>query len=344
MKILIVSPNSSFGGSSTANLNIAKMLHMAGYEVVYNDEFLVHKPDVPFEISNFNLYGERKENNSLVHFVFKGRYDYVLLGDNRLAIPFFIQLLYLRRKGIKIGLIFHSFNIGTKLKSRITDLLVSLSTLSANNLIYVSKFTLTSWTRRYLIPRLSKKKNVVIYNAVNKALPSASINGKPKIIFVGRFSSEKRPDLFCKLAEQMWEKYDFVMWGDGPMFEKLSQQYSSFVQFKGYCNNIDKIYHNSSLLVVPSLYENCPMCVLEAMVRGIPCVCTRVGSIPDIVREGQNGEFLDESSLIQSFSEITRKIFNNYNDYVQNCISRSKEYILESRSLLWKNFLNGVKQ
>ena len=40
MKILFVSPHPGFGGSSSANRNIAQMIASLGHEVVYLDEYL----------------------------------------------------------------------------------------------------------------------------------------------------------------------------------------------------------------------------------------------------------------------------------------------------------------
>ena len=60
MKVLIISPNSSFGGAATANMNIAHMMNLAGIEVVYNDEFLKSSPQGSFEISDFPMFKEWK--------------------------------------------------------------------------------------------------------------------------------------------------------------------------------------------------------------------------------------------------------------------------------------------
>lgn len=343
MKILIVSPNSSFGGAATANMNIAHMMSMIGVEVVYNDEFLKTDPFVPFEISDFPIYGNLKQKNEFVNYIQTCNYDYVLIGDNRILIHYFFQLLKLKKSGKRIGVIFHSLNIGTNLRNKISDWLVSIATLCVNNLIYVSRYTQDSWTK-YLVPRCTKQKGKVIYNAIK----SVAINNrlyieKPNIIFVGRLSPEKRPHLFCEVAYNYHQQFNFILWGDGPLYDELSSRYRDYVLFMGYESNIDIIYRDASLIVVPSVFENCPMCLLESMIRGIPSICTPVGGIPEIVTSGVNGEFLDDNNFIKSFGICAETIFDNYDSYRTNCLASSQFYTFEAVSKEWKNLISKVQ-
>ena len=46
-------------------------------------------------------------------------------------------------------------------------------------------------------------------------------------------------------------------------------------------------------LVLPSLEDNCPMVVLEAMAAGVPVAAARVGGVPDLVRPAETGILFD---------------------------------------------------
>jgi glycosyltransferase involved in cell wall biosynthesis len=46
-------------------------------------------------------------------------------------------------------------------------------------------------------------------------------------------------------------------------------------------------------LVLPTLEDNCPMVVLEAMAAGVPVVASRVGGVPDLVENGKTGLLFD---------------------------------------------------
>jgi glycosyltransferase involved in cell wall biosynthesis len=51
------------------------------------------------------------------------------------------------------------------------------------------------------------------------------------------------------------------------------------------------LYRAADLFVLPSLQENLPFTVLEAMACGTPCVAYLVGGVGDIIAHGENGYF-----------------------------------------------------
>jgi glycosyltransferase involved in cell wall biosynthesis len=49
-------------------------------------------------------------------------------------------------------------------------------------------------------------------------------------------------------------------------------------------------------VVLPSLEDNCPMVVLEAMASGVPVAAARVGGVPDLVRPEETGLLFDPTN------------------------------------------------
>lgn len=124
-----------------------------------------------------------------------------------------------------------------------------------------------------------------------------AVHWGPLVGFVGRFSSEKRPDLFVQAAEQvarMVPATRFVMVGTGPLDASIRRLVSastvrSALRLVGVRHDMDMVYAALDILVVPSEAEGTPRVVIEAQMRGIPVVATRVGGVPDLVVDGVTG-------------------------------------------------------
>jgi len=54
-----------------------------------------------------------------------------------------------------------------------------------------------------------------------------------------------------------------------------------------------QILEMSDIFLLPSYSEGCPLSVLEAMAAGLPVIITPVGTLPEILKDGENGFFID---------------------------------------------------
>lgn len=76
------------------------------------------------------------------------------------------------------------------------------------------------------------------------------------------------------------------MIGDGPdrqACEELAGQagQGSQVEFTGYRTDVDAQLEQADVFVLPSLNENLPLALLQAMAIGLPCIAAGVGGIPE---------------------------------------------------------------
>ncbi|CAI8187379.1 MAG: O-antigen biosynthesis glycosyltransferase WbnH [Glaciecola sp. HTCC2999] len=113
--------------------------------------------------------------------------------------------------------------------------------------------------------------------------------------FVGRLSREKAPERFVALAKQFPEQ-QFAMFGDGPDYQTLAVQAPSNLTLHGHQADMQSVWKNISVLVLPSRKEGLPMVCLEAMVRGIPVIATDVGSIAQLITPDVDGWIVSEYS------------------------------------------------
>ncbi|PTP55072.1 glycosyltransferase family 4 protein [Vibrio splendidus] len=113
--------------------------------------------------------------------------------------------------------------------------------------------------------------------------------------FVGRLSHEKAPDRFVALAKQ-FPDVRFELFGDGPEMDVLAKSQPDNVTFHGHQTNMDDVWSQIDLLIIPSRFEGLPMAALEAMIRGIPVLATSVGNLPKLIVHQVNGYLANSES------------------------------------------------
>ena len=73
--------------------------------------------------------------------------------------------------------------------------------------------------------------------------------------------------------------------------EEIEKQLAQPARSLGYVssNKMAEIYNACDLFVTPSLQENLPNTIMEAMACGTPCVGFDIGGIPEMISHGKNG-------------------------------------------------------
>lgn len=119
----------------------------------------------------------------------------------------------------------------------------------------------------------------------------------PVITLVGRLAPQKGVDLFLSAVRDVRQQHPearCLVVGHGPERERLEArarelELDGAVRFLGYRADVASILAASDLVAMPSREEGLPVVLLEAMASGKPVVASRVGGIPDLVRDGETG-------------------------------------------------------
>ena len=119
----------------------------------------------------------------------------------------------------------------------------------------------------------------------------------PLITTIGRLSVQKGMDHFLEAAAQVRQvrpETRFLIAGHGPLRGALESQaealgLSDQLRFLGYRADVASILAASDVVALPSRDEGLPIILLEALSMGCPIVATRVGGVPDLIRDGETG-------------------------------------------------------
>ncbi len=113
--------------------------------------------------------------------------------------------------------------------------------------------------------------------------------------FVGRLTQIKRPDRLLDVAKACVARgldLHFLVAGEGELFEtsqKRAIDENLPVTFLGWRKDIDQLFAASDIAILTSDNEGIPLTLIQAAQAGLPIVATNVGSIKDIVIDGETG-------------------------------------------------------
>lgn len=136
-------------------------------------------------------------------------------------------------------------------------------------------------------------------------------------LFVGRLVPGKGLDVLLDAWAGI-EDVGLTIAGDGPELERLKARAPQGVTFLGRIGPDEVVARmgDAAFLLLPSTwYEGFPMTLVEAFSCGLPVLASRLGGIPEIVREGETG-FLctpgDASSLSEAVGRMASMSSTEY--------------------------------
>jgi glycosyltransferase involved in cell wall biosynthesis len=204
--------------------------------------------------------------------------------------------------------------------------------------ITISPASKDSFTRFYNVD------SILINNGVQKpvVLSETNILSDYKIsplskVFVhaGRINRAKNQVVLCRaFAKLIDEGYDVVLLiaggnNDEGIMSELRPFFSQRIVYLGERNDITTLLSYADAMCLPSIWEGMPVVLLEALSVGCIPICSPVGGVVNVVKDGVNG-FLSTDSSVDSYYSALRRYLDKSEDELgvikQNCIDSFDPY------------------
>ena len=132
--------------------------------------------------------------------------------------------------------------------------------------------------------------------------------------WIGRMTGVKRTgDVLLAFKELRERGVDALlcMVGDGPEREQVEQRAHDLgimrdTLFLGYQEDVAPYYSAFDAMILPSGNEGTPVSAMESLAAGRPVVATRVGGVPDVVRDGEDGFLVELGDVAELADALAR--------------------------------------
>ncbi|MFQ6084434.1 MAG: glycosyltransferase family 4 protein, partial [Candidatus Aminicenantia bacterium] len=201
---------------------------------------------------------------------------------------------------------------------------------------------------------VDEKKIEVIPNGINlselrQVIEKRREKEKYRIICVARLEKYKGIEYLIEALPKILESFPkarLVLVGEGQERKNLESQVKNLrlekkVEFKGEIphERIPEELTKSSVFVLPSLEEGQGLVVLEAQAAQIPVIATKVGGIPDFVKDGETGILIKPADS-RALSQGVIKVFSTP-EFAQKLIENAKDNL---EKYDWDNVAEKIDQ
>lgn len=121
-------------------------------------------------------------------------------------------------------------------------------------------------------------------------------------IHAGRISQPKNQIVLCRTFKRLVDEgWDVVLLIAGSaenkdIYNEISCYFSDRIVYLGERSDVPSLFAQCDAFCLPSIWEGLPVSMLEALSVGCVPICSPVGGIPDVNKDGENG-ILSKSSV-----------------------------------------------
>lgn len=177
-----------------------------------------------------------------------------------------------------------------------------------NSNFYVISIGKTNYSVSHQALRNAARKWYMLQNPISlyNGIAPVNILQNNCYLFVGRLSSEKGIELFCRAMKEL--NLNGLVLGDGELREKYEKEYPT-IKFAGWVTGTEKEKYISmgKCLIFPSLwYEGNPLTIVEIKSYGIPCIVPDECAASEEIVDGESG-YIFRTGDIKSLKEQIMK-------------------------------------
>jgi glycosyltransferase involved in cell wall biosynthesis len=179
---------------------------------------------------------------------------------------------------------------------------------------------ITRYTQ-HLVEDLARR-TWVLPNAVDAAFfdVTPAPASPPTVLVVGQISERKNQNAFIRALDPLAQttRFRVVFLGGIAQSDPYGREFKELVSARPWCEHggfagraqLREHLRTATLLVLPSLEDNCPMVVLEAMAASVAVAAGRVGGVPELIDPDRTGELFDPLDAA-AMREAVRKLLSD---------------------------------
>ena len=168
---------------------------------------------------------------------------------------------------------------------------------------------------------------------VSDSIESRS-KSKCKLLFIGVDWVRKGGSIVYEVAKklnQLGQPTELTVIGCKPILEEPLPEYIKSLGFISKASEegrqrISQLISEAHFLIVPSQAECYGIVFCEANSLGVPCISTKVGGIPTIIKDNINGKLFDSAADVEQYFTYILNLFSNYSEYKKIAYSSFREY------------------
>jgi len=341
-------PSGGHGGQLTAGLSLLHSPLAERLEFVPLSSTMKSVPPPPLSI---RMRDAATRLGSFVRSLATVDVALVFVADGLSLLEKGSMCLMARRAGRGVVARFSSGNLATQCEKH-PSLRMWLRVVLRNAHVVVSQGP--QWTRYFNSFSEAAGKVVEIQNGVALPAPHAVDARAPRIVFLGWMHREKGIFELVEAAATVHARVpgaSFELIGGGRDLDALAAEVSrrglgECVTMTGWLPHDAALarLREASIFALPSYYEGLPNAMLEAMATALPVVATPVGSIKDVIRDGENGLLVP----VKDVTSLTNALLRLVEDplLAQRLGERGRQTIIERHSIdtMWRKYGSAIER